>query len=212
MTEAASDNRIRRATLDDLQGLKTLWEAMQFPVQDWELERRLTEFQVVEAADGRLLAALALEIVGRHGRLHCETFSDFALAETLRAPMWDRMQSVAANHGLVRLWTQETAPFWRHCGLHPADGEESKKLPTNWDRLPGEWLTIQLRDEAAIEVSLDKEFLKFKEATKAHTEQAMRRARLLKYGATFLAIVLAVVVCVICVYMLKNRSLLPPQP
>lgn len=85
-----------------------------------ELERRLTEFQVVETLDGQLFGALGMEISGRHGRLHSEAFSDFALADVLRPHLWERMQSVATNHGLVRVWTREKTPFWCHSGLHPA--------------------------------------------------------------------------------------------
>jgi len=210
MSEAASTYRVRRATVDDLQSLTALWEAMHFPAA--ELEPRLTEFQVVEAPDGKLLGALALEISGRHGLLHREAFSDFALADALRHSLWERMQSVAKNHGLVRIWTKETAPFWCHSGLHAASPEELKKLPEVWTALPGDWLTIQFRDEEAVEASLDKEFVKFREAAKEQTEQALQRAKILKYGATFMAIILAAVVCAISIYMLKNRGNIPPPP
>jgi N-acetylglutamate synthase-like GNAT family acetyltransferase len=38
--------RIRRATVDDLAALKDIWASMRLPPD--ELEKRLTEFQVVE--------------------------------------------------------------------------------------------------------------------------------------------------------------------
>ncbi|MDB6112923.1 MAG: hypothetical protein JWR69_4673 [Pedosphaera sp.] len=206
-----SDYQVRRATVDDLQGLQALWGAMHFPALD--LEKRLTEFQVVATPDGQLLGALGLEILGRHGRLHSEAFNDFAIADALRQRLWDRMQSVATNHGLVRLWTQENAPFWSHSGLLPADADNLKKLPPAWDTLPPGWLSIALRDEAAVEISLDKEFARFKEFEKARTEQALGRARTLKVIATVLALVLAVIVVAISIYVFKNRGLLPgPRP
>ena len=45
----ASTNRVRRATLDDLGALKPLWTSMRLPAAD--LEKRLTEFQVIESAE-----------------------------------------------------------------------------------------------------------------------------------------------------------------
>jgi len=201
-----ADYRVRRATLDDRKALAALWNAMHLPAGD--LERRLTEFQVVEALDGSLLGALAIEISGRQGRIHSEAFADFALADVLRAHLWQRMQSVATNHGLARVWTQEKAPFWCHCGLHPAAAAELKKLPENWNALAGGWLTQQLRDEEALAASLDNEFAQFKDAARMQTEETLRRARVMKFIATFVALILAALVIVGSLYLLKSRGIL----
>ena len=204
-----SSYRVRRATVDDLPGLLAIWEAMHFPTPD--LERRLTEFQVVESADGRLLGALGIEIAGRQGRLHSEGFNDFALAESLRHQLWERMQSVAANHGLARLWIRETAPFWNHIGFQPANEESLKKLPGQWAEVQSGWLTLKLRDEEALEISLDKEFARFKQEEQEHTQGALRRARLLKSFATLLAVVLAIFVLVVSAYVFLLRHNLRPM-
>jgi len=206
-----AEYRVRRATLDDRKALVGLWEKMHFP--STELERRLTEFQVVETPEGEVLGAVAMEISGRYGRIHSEAFGDFALAEILRTHLWQRLQSVATNHGLVRVWTQEKAPFWCHCGLHPAAEAELKKLPDAWYSLPGNWWTQQLRDEEAVAASLDKDFAQFKEAARLQTEETLRRARMLKYIATFIAIILAVFVIFVSLYLLKSHGILlgPPQ-
>jgi hypothetical protein len=201
-----SNYRVRRATVDDLKELTSIWAAMKYPVAD--LERRLTEFQIVETSDGRLLGALGMEMAGRYGRMHSEGFTDFGLADSLRPKLWERMQSVANNHGLVRVWIQETAPFWNRNGLDPANAETLKKLPAAWSTFPGLWLTIQLRDEAAVELSLDKELAKFMEFEKARTAQAMRQARVLKFIAGVVAVLLAIAVGVVSFYVLKHRALL----
>ena len=127
---SSSNYRVRRATLDDIGQLTALWESMQYPTE--ELARRMTEFQVAEGADGKLLGAVGLQIAERQGRVHSEAFSDFALAEHLRPLLWDRVHAVATNHGLLRVWTQEQAPFWNHCGLVKADAEALEKLPALW--------------------------------------------------------------------------------
>ena len=51
-----STYRIRRATLDDLDALRPLWESMRLPVAD--LERRLIEFQVAESPEGKIVGAI----------------------------------------------------------------------------------------------------------------------------------------------------------
>ncbi len=200
--------RVRRATVDDLEGLLGLWEAMQFLTV--ELERRLTEFQVVESDDGALLGALGMEIAGRHGRIHSEGFTDFALADALRQQLWERMQSVATNHGLARLWTQEPAPFWNHSGFHPANDESLKKLPGQWGTVQSGWLTLRLRDEEALQISLDKEFARFKEEEQARRQGMLRRTQALKSFTTLVAVVLMIIVLVICIYMLLHRNNLRP--
>ena len=112
---------------------------MRFPAED--LARRVTEFQVAEGPEGKILGAVGLQIAERQGLIHSEAFSDFALAEQLRPLLWDRLHAVATNHGLLRLWTQEQAPFWNHCGLQRADAEALEKLPAPWRGPPGAWLT-----------------------------------------------------------------------
>src|SRR5262252_4052134 len=109
----ASDYRVRRATLEDIGKLTELWRSMRFPAED--LSKRVTEFQIAEEAEGKLLGAIGLQIAERQGRIHSEGFNDFALAEQLRPMLWDRLNSLATNHGLLRLWTKEDAPFWNRC-------------------------------------------------------------------------------------------------
>ncbi len=204
-----SSYRVRRATVDDRQGLLALWEAMHFPTPD--LERRLTEFQVAESDDGKLLGALAIEIAGRQGRLHSECFSDFALADGLRHQLWERMQSVATNHGLARLWIRETAPFWNRNGFQPANEESLKKLPGQWAVDQSGWLTLKLRVEEALLISLDQEFARFKEEEQERTQGALRRARLMKSFATLLAVVLALFVIVVSAFVFLHRNSLRPM-
>ncbi len=127
---SSSKYRVRRATLDDLGHLTAMWQPMQFPVDD--LAKRVTEFQVAESPDGKVLGAVGLQIAERQGLVHSEAFSDFALAEHLRPLLWDRVHAVATNHGLLRVWTREQAPFWNHCGLLQADAEALQKLPALW--------------------------------------------------------------------------------
>jgi N-acetylglutamate synthase-like GNAT family acetyltransferase len=195
--------RIRRATLDDMPQLAEMWKAMHFPVES--LSKRITEFQVAEASDGKVAGALALQMAEKQGRIHGEAFSDFSLAEHLRPMLWDRIHSVAVNHGLLRLWTQENAPFWNHCGLNKPDTETLTKLPALWRPLPGQWLTLKLKDDIAALISADKEFAAFMATEKEKTQRAFQQAKVLKFIATLIAIGVLVLVCLGGFYILKHN-------
>ena len=205
----SSKYRVRRATLDDLGHLTAIWQPMRFPVD--ELARRVTEFQVAESPDGKLLGAVGLRITERQGLVHSEAFSDFALAEHLRPLLWDRVHAVATNHGLLRVWTQEPAPFWNHCGLLKADEEALQSLPALWRGPSATWLTLKLRDDVESILSLDKEFALFMQTEKQRTEQVFAHARLLKNLVTLISIGLLIAVAIWAVRMfLRNPQLLHP--
>jgi hypothetical protein len=150
-----------------------------------------------------------LQIAERQGRIHSEGFTDFALAEHLRSPLWDRIHSVATNHGLLRLWTQEEAPFWNHCGLLKPDAEALEKLPAVWRNARPDWLTLKLKEDVAEVISADQEFALFMQAEKARSDRALQHARILKAIATLIAVILLGVVMAGAFFVLrKNPNLL----
>ncbi len=203
----SSNARVRRATLDDLTPLTSLWQTMHFPHE--ELGKRVTEFQVAESADGQLLGAVGLQLAERHGRVHSEAFFDFAHADQLRALLWERIQSVARNHGLLRIWTREHAPFWNHCGLQSADSEALQKLPAAWRGETADWRTLKLREDLETVMSLDKEFALFMESEKQRTQRAFYQARVLKLIAVVISLaVLALVLVGAFLIFKKNPNLL----
>jgi len=161
---------------------------MHFTVED--MARRVTEFQVAESADGKLIGGIGLQIIERQGLIHSEAFTDFAYAEHLRPMLWDRVHTVGANQGLLRVWTREQAPFWNHCGLVKPDAEALEKLPAAWRGPSTGWLTLKLRDDVDAVLSADKAFAVFMESEKQRTARVMRRARALKILATLSAVVL----------------------
>ena len=181
-----SNYRVRRATLDDIGALTALWQTMHFSVED--LAKRITEFQIAESTDGKLLGGVAMQMSERQGFLHSEAYTDFALSDDLRPAIWERLQSVAANNGLFRLWTFEQAPFWGRCGLSKADAESLEKLPGAWRGLKGQWLTLKLKEDIEEVISADKEFAMFMEAERQRTQRTFQQARVLKLIATLLAL------------------------
>lgn len=202
----------RRATVDDLPRLKELWAIMHIP--DTDLERQLTDFQVVTDEAGLVVGCVAFQMNLRHARIHSEAFEDFSLAEYARPVLWARIQTLATNHGLARLWTQEQSPFWSRNGFQPATEEAFEKMPSNWDRFSTGWLTIKLKDEEAM-ASLDKEFALFVESEKHQRGQLLGQAKVVKtiIIAALILITLAIGAATIWVFI-KQRSGagLPPGP
>src|SRR3974390_2537241 len=147
--------KIRRANVDDLPALKSLWRAARLPAE--QQENRLTEFQVVESG-GQIAGAAGVQIIRQHARLHSEDYVDFSVADAARELFWQRLQTIAANHGVFRVWTQETSPFWTRWGFHPANDEALKRLPEEWKNLEGCWLTLALKDEDTINAALENRF------------------------------------------------------
>ena len=178
----------RRAHLDDLPALKVLWEAMRFSTTD--LEKHLTDFQVVHDSNQQIVGAVGFQMAQRHGRIHSEAFGDFGLTDQARPLLWTRIQALSTNHGIYRLWTQERIPFWIQNGFQPAAANVLEKLPAIWDRTQPDWLTLQLKDEQAI-ASLDKEFAMFVESEKSLSAEALGQARAVK---TFLLVIIGLIV------------------
>lgn len=178
---------------------------MQIPSE--ELESKLTEFQIAVSPDGEVAGAVGLEILERQGRIHSEVFLDFSLADGLRELLWPRLFSIAKSHGLARIWTIETAPFWKTNGLHPAKPEDLKKLPQAWSALKGDWLTLQLRDEEALEAALEKAVTEFKSETVLLRKKAEKPLRTLNVIATIFAVIFAGAVILASVYMLRHSSI-----
>ena len=202
-----SNYRVRRATLDDLGQLTSLWQAMHYNVDD--LTRRITEFQVADDGNGKVLGAVGLQIAQRQGLIHSEGFSDFALTEHLRPVMWERLQALATNHGLHRLWTREEAPFWARCGLQRPDQEALAKLPATWQGPGAGLLTIKLKEDVEEIISADKEFALFMQSEKQRSERALQQARVLKGIATVLALgLLGLVIAGAVLVISKNPHLL----
>lgn len=195
---------IRRATVDDLPALKSLWTAAQFPAD--ELESCLTEFQVVEAG-GVFAGALALQILRQHARLHSEDYADFAIADAARELFWERIQNLTANHGVFRIWTQETSPFWTHWGFQPASAETLARLPDEWKYLEGRWLTMELKKEDAINDALNNQFGDFMAAEKKQTAQVAARASQIRTFFTIIFFAIGFIGIAFAVWLLMRHPL-----
>ena len=107
---------------------------------------------------------------------------------------------------VVRLWTQEHAPFWTRHGFQSAGATALEKLPSVWDRSAADWLVFQIRDEETI-ASVEKEFAMFMASEKQRTAQALAQAKRLKAIVTVIALILTAAVLIAAGYIyFKRRS------
>jgi N-acetylglutamate synthase-like GNAT family acetyltransferase len=197
-------HRTRRANVDDLPQLIQLWTAAHLPAG--ELDKQFTDFQIVEDDAGGIAGAVAMQITGADGRIHSEAFIDFGRSDELRASLWKRLQTVAQNHGLFRLWTEERAPWWKKdAGFAAPTAEVWPKLPESFGQRKETWLTLRLKDEAADPERLEKELAAFKEAERAKREKLLAQAQVIRIVGTLLAALVFVFAMVVLFWMWKHR-------
>ena len=194
---------VRRATVDDLPALKSLWTAARLPAD--ELESRLTEFQVVEDG-GHFAGALGLQILRQHAWLHSEDYADFSVADAARQLFWERILTLAANHGVFRVWTQETVSFWTRWGFQPANAEILTRLPEEWKSLEGRWLTLELKNEDAINDALKNQFGSFMDAEKKQTASVSQKARTINMIITVIGFAVGILGFGVAVYLFAHRN------
>ena len=201
---------VRRATLDDLNALKALWESMRLSPE--ALEPKLTEFQVVENADHEVLGAIGIQFAKPYALLHSEGYTDFSIADEARQLFWVRLQTLAANHGIFRLWTQERSPFWKSYGFQPPTSETLARLPGEWsNEFTGAWLTYALKDEEAITAALQHHQLQFESYRKAEaevTQRAQARASSIRTVLTVLFFGIAFILLGCAAYLFFHNRLI----
>jgi len=199
-----SDIRIRRATIDDLPGLRGIWLSMRQPAD--ELEKRLKEFQVVENGRHEVVGCIGIQISGQYALLHDEGFSDFSVADRARELFWERLQTLAANHGVFRVWTLENSPFWTRWGFQPADAETLARLPNPWKSLEGNWFTLELKDEDAVTAALQTKFAGFMTTEKEQTARISEQAKTLKTIITIVGFaIFGLCMCILVYWLMHGR-------
>jgi len=192
----------RRATIEDLHKLIPLWQQAGLPAE--EIGKRLQEFQVVEGDDGAMLAAIGFQIAGKDAQLHTECYSSADQAEGFRALLWQRIQMISKNHGMIRLWTQLEGPFWDQNGFQPAPPDVAAKLPPAFTGAGQPWKFVQLREDVATSPLIEKEFAMFKEMQQAEREQTFQRARRMKVVALIAVLAVFALLLIWAVAWLKT--------
>jgi hypothetical protein len=177
-----------------------------------ELEKRVTEFQVVVDADGIFLGAIGFQVSKQHALLHSEGFTDFSVADAARDLFWRRIQILCSNHAVFRLWTQERSPFWKAFGFRPPNPETLARLPTEWrNDSDGAWLTFQLKDEEAIAAALATDLVSLMDTEKKQTERVREQAQTLRTAVTVICFAIGILSFGVAVYLLIHRGMFRPH-
>ncbi len=203
---APEEPKVRRAVVDDIPQLIQLWKSENLK---WEiLEKRFTEFQIVIDSNNTILGAIGLHIVGHEALMHSEVFLHFDMADTIRDLIWKRLEVIAHNHGLIRIWTLETSPYWHHNGFNLATPEQKQKFPTAFGDPNQDWYVIQLRSETPVKVTVpEKEFEVLLAQERESTERINTLGKIMRLVATLLAAILLIGVVVGAIYIVRK---LPP--
>lgn len=190
----------RRATVDDLPQLISLWHLEQLPAE--ALEKRFTEFQIVSDDAGQVMAAIGFQIAGTQALLHSESMARPELSDTMRDLLWKRLHVIIQNHALERLWTQMDSVYWRDRGFTNASDEQRKGLPVAY--LPGEhpWLVMTLR-AADANAAVEKELAQFKTLQQEETARMRQRVQTMKRLALGITVIVFLLVVAWAVVLLR---------
>ena len=195
----------RRATLEDLPELRSLWHNAHLDLND--LEKRFTEFQLVTSAEGNIVGALGLQIHKQHGLIHSETFIAPEIATEVRPLLWQRILTVAKNNGLLRLWVLPIASFYREQGFTDVDAALRAKLPEPFGNPAADWVSLKLKDENQV-ANVEREFELFAMTQKQESERLMSQAQAFKVIAYGLLFVVLGAIAALAFFLsrLRNRN------
>lgn len=203
--ETAPSNTARRANLEDLPSLLQLWEASGLP--GTQLEKFLTEFQVVTGPDGRVQAAIGLQVDGDDALVHSEAVAEGVDADSCRLALWTRMQIVLRNQGALRAWTLEDAEYWQTV-FRPALANEVGALRASFADPTASWRVLPLLDEARVTRMVNEQVLLrggSLDGDRAEFAETIRRARIFAYTLATGVILLLVG---FALYLLAHRDAL----
>ena len=113
--------------------------------------------------------------------------------------LWECLQVVAKNFGLVRVWTQFTTPYWSRTTLQYAPDEVLSKLPSSFAGDSHPWRVLQLKDEVSPAVAAEREFEVYRQLEKQRNIQLQERAKIMKIVAS---VVIMVVCCLLVFWVL----------
>ena len=195
----------RRATLEDLPELRSLWHGARLSLDN--LEKRFTEFQLVAGPEGNIVGAVGLQLHKQNGLIHSESFVTPDIAPEVRPLLWHRILTVAKNNGLLRLWVLPIASFYREHGFTDVDDTLRAKLPEEFGNPAADWVSLKLKEDSQSADTIEKEFEIFAMAQKQESEKLISQAQSFKviaYGLLFLVLA-AVGVLAFVLSRLRNR-------
>ena len=161
----------RRATVEDLAGLRVLWLAAGLP---WDqLDRFVSEFQVVPGPEESMLGAIGFLVEGADALLHSESVAPGEQADEVRAALWRRIQIMGRNQGVHRIWTQEDAAYWPTCGFNAASASVVEGCKATFVDRTAIWQIFEFPAPEMVKARLDEQMAIW-QATRAQEAAAMQ--------------------------------------
>lgn len=179
----SSQFKIRRAHIVDLTELRPLWRTA--GIYSLELEKRFTEFQIVVNEDAQVVAAFAIEIKTKEAHIHSDAYADSDDNPAIREAVWKRIQSLAENHGLIRLWANKDE-FWSGIGFEEPNKKELARGVELFGSTMTRRLMMRLREEEDIQKLAEAQFELFQQSSVAERERIMEQGK--KYRNIAIAI------------------------
>lgn len=159
----------------DLNELRAVWRAA--GVYSLELEKRFTEFQIVFDAGEAIVAAFGIDVRLRDGHIHSVALAPGAAAREIRELIWQRVQALAENRGLTRLWSADHQ-FWREQGFVQPDEKTLRRGAELFEATMERRLTLRLREEEDLQRLAEAQFELFHQSAVAEREHILNRGRL----------------------------------
>ncbi len=194
----------RRATVEDLPALQALWQIGGLPAD--ELEKFLTEFQVVAGeGEGVLLGAIGLMVEGNDALLHSEALAPGDEGDEIRAALWRRLQIVARNQGIHRLWTQEDADYWRTGGFGAVPAETVSAATAAFVDKTSTWLVCDLIDPAKAKQLVTEQMAIWHATRTQESDELQGKIRTFRNASLLIAAVVVVLMIGMVVFVLRQR-------
>ncbi len=192
---SAQQIKIRRAEVNDLENLRAFWKKEE--VYSLDLEKVFTEFQLLFKED-EILGCVRLTVIGKEGvvqSLLLQSIDDQVGASDL---VWSRIEKIAENHGLVRIWIgKELGPIE---GFSPVDAELKSKVEGR-RRIPIDGYVKIIKEDVESLLSPEKEFELFQQTIVGERERLLEGAS--KWRRLALATCL-LILSVLMIYALAN--------
>jgi N-acetylglutamate synthase-like GNAT family acetyltransferase len=186
----------RRASVEDLPALQELWQAAGLP---WDqLDGFLNEFQLVTDENGVIAGGIGLLIEGSQALLHTEAVGAEVDADAVRATLWRRVQLIARNQGVQRIWTQEDADYWTASGfVTAAPPPDGRPRPSFLDPT-ATWLAFDLVDPARAQGMITEQLALLEAARMQESAELEKRIKSFRLAA----ILVAGAVIAVCLWLL----------
>jgi hypothetical protein len=193
----------RRATVEDLPALRLLWQAAGLP---WDqLDRFVTEFQVVPGDGETLLGAIGFLVEGTQGLLHTESVTDGESADEVRSALWRRIQIIGRNQGVHQVWTQEDAPFWVTCGFMPASPERLQATSATFLDRTAAWQVFEFAAPEKLKARVDEQMAIWQATRAQEAEELQQRIRNFRNVAVLVATVVVGVMIVLLSIVMRQH-------